>query len=58
MALAQNGYFYHTKYDRAESIPMGTYQHVGDNVLALVKSLVNADEILNPKVQYSVNAIN
>lgn len=45
MALSQNGYVYHTKYDRPEIIPIGMYQNTGDNVLALTKTLANAPEL-------------
>lgn len=50
MALVQNGYVYHTKYDKPSLIPMGTYQRIGDNVLALVKSLVNSEELMSSEV--------
>lgn len=45
MAFFKNGYRYHTKYDGFENIPLGSFQHVGDNTLSLVKSLANAPEL-------------
>ncbi|XP_055702540.1 endoplasmic reticulum metallopeptidase 1-like isoform X2 [Phlebotomus papatasi] len=45
MAYAYNGYVYHTKFDRFETIHEGTYQHTGDNVLALVKGMANSPEL-------------
>ncbi|XP_049826567.1 endoplasmic reticulum metallopeptidase 1-like isoform X2 [Aethina tumida] len=47
MAFFKNGYKYHTKYDTFEAIPLGSYQHMGDNALSLVKDLANAPEMLN-----------
>lgn len=49
LAYNRNGYVYHTKYDRFESIALGTYQHTGDNLLALCKALGNANELANTK---------
>ncbi|KAJ8924322.1 hypothetical protein NQ315_007115 [Exocentrus adspersus] len=48
MAFYKNGYRYHTKYDDFKNIPLGSYQHVGDNTLSLVKSLANAPEVSEP----------
>ncbi|XP_026840670.1 endoplasmic reticulum metallopeptidase 1 isoform X1 [Drosophila persimilis] len=48
MAQVLNGYVYHTKYDRFNLIPRRTYQLTGDNILALVKALANAEELENP----------
>uniref|UniRef100_A0A1B0CV17 FXNA-like protease n=1 Tax=Lutzomyia longipalpis TaxID=7200 RepID=A0A1B0CV17_LUTLO len=45
MAYSYNGYVYHTKYDRFETIHKGTFQHTGDNVLALVKGMANSLEL-------------
>lgn len=45
MAFIKNGYRYHTKYDQYSCIPLGSYQHVGDNTLYLVNSLANAPEL-------------
>lgn len=47
-----NGYVHQTKYDKAEIIPLGTYQHTGDNILALTKSLATSNELYNV-TQYS-----
>lgn len=48
MAFYKNGYRYHTKYDDFKNIPLGSYQHVGDNTLSLVRSLANAPEVSDP----------
>lgn len=45
MAFISNGYRYHTKYDGFSNIPVGSFQHAGDNTLSLVKDLANAEEI-------------
>ncbi|XP_022913826.1 endoplasmic reticulum metallopeptidase 1-like [Onthophagus taurus] len=45
IAFVRNGYRYHTKHDNFENIPLGSYQHVGDNILDLVKRLGDADEL-------------
>lgn len=44
-AFVKDGYRYHTAYDSFDNIPSGSYQHVGDNILAYVKSLANAPEV-------------
>lgn len=44
-AFYQNGYRYHTKFDDFQNIPPGSYQHVGDNILTLVKNLASAPEV-------------
>jgi hypothetical protein len=49
MAFYKQGYRYHTKYDDFEHIPLGSFQHVGDNILSLIRSLANAPEVSNPK---------
>lgn len=45
MAIIDNGYVYHTKSDRVEIIPMGTYQHLGDNLLALVRQIAGSPDL-------------
>uniref|UniRef100_A0A1L8DUA3 FXNA-like protease n=1 Tax=Nyssomyia neivai TaxID=330878 RepID=A0A1L8DUA3_9DIPT len=45
MAYSYNGYVYHTKYDRLETIHKGTFQHTGDNVLSLVKGMANSHDL-------------
>ncbi|KRT78797.1 Peptidase [Oryctes borbonicus] len=45
IAFFKNGYKYHTNFDDVESIPLTSYQHVGDNVLELVKKIANAPEV-------------
>lgn len=46
-AFARNGYRYHTKYDGFSNIPLESYQHVGDNILFLLRGLGDAPELLN-----------
>lgn len=48
MAFYKNGYRYHTKFDDFKNIPLGSYQHVGDNALSLVRNLANAPEVSEP----------
>ncbi|XP_036331812.1 endoplasmic reticulum metallopeptidase 1 isoform X2 [Rhagoletis pomonella] len=48
MAHQYNGYVYHTRFDVPEIIPRGTFQHTGDNVLALVREIANAPELEDP----------
>lgn len=55
LCVIENGYVYHTKYDRPEIIPIGTYQNVGDNVLALTKALANAPELSAPNVSIIID---
>lgn len=50
LAIIDNGYVYHTKSDRVEIIPMGTYQHLGDNLLALVRQIAGSPELANVDV--------
>lgn len=45
LAYQQNGYVYHTKFDRSEIIPLGTLQRTGDNILNLAIALANAPEL-------------
>lgn len=44
-AFARNGYVYHTKYDSFDKIDLGCYQHVGDNLLAIVKELASSSDL-------------
>lgn len=45
-----NGYVYHTKYDALSTINLGSLQHTGENMVALVSELANAPELENTKV--------
>lgn len=45
LAYSYNGYVYHTKYDNFSQIPYGTYQHTGDNVLALSRVMANSEDL-------------
>ncbi|KAK4883837.1 hypothetical protein RN001_000108 [Aquatica leii] len=40
---------YHTRYDNFENIPLSTYQHAGDTVLTLIRSLANASDLADIK---------
>ena len=42
-AFIKNGWVYHTKFDSIDSIPLGSIQHMGANVLALTQYLGNID---------------
>ncbi|KAG8224630.1 hypothetical protein J437_LFUL003064 [Ladona fulva] len=43
-AYARNGYVYHTKYDDISRIPLGTIQHTGENLLALIPRILSSPE--------------
>ncbi|XP_017836680.1 endoplasmic reticulum metallopeptidase 1 isoform X2 [Drosophila busckii] len=45
MAYIFNGYVYHTKFDRVNVFPRASFQHTGDNVLALARAFGNAPEL-------------
>ncbi|KAH8400963.1 hypothetical protein KR009_002188, partial [Drosophila setifemur] len=45
MAGVYNGFVYHTKFDRYTVVSRGSLQHSGDNLLALVRSISNAEEM-------------
>lgn len=49
-AVYRNGYVYHTKNDIAETIPIGTFQNAGDNILALTKAVSNSPEMASSDV--------
>lgn len=49
-AHVMNGYRYHTKYDHIDYLPPKVLQRTGDNILALVRRMANADELINPDV--------
>ncbi|KAF5270864.1 hypothetical protein FQA39_LY08309 [Lamprigera yunnana] len=49
----RNGYKYHTRFDDISNVPLGSIQHIGDNLLKLVRELGNAPEISNPWMQTS-----
>lgn len=56
-AFNANGYVYHTKYDTAELVPLGTLQHTGDNILALTKSLALSTELNNATAYGDENVV-
>ncbi|XP_051002276.1 endoplasmic reticulum metallopeptidase 1 isoform X2 [Acomys russatus] len=43
LAFIENGYIYHTKYDTADRILIGSIQRAGDNILAVLKHLATSD---------------
>lgn len=45
MAFVDNGFRYHTKFDGFSNIPLGSFQHAGDNTLSLIRNLAEAPEI-------------
>lgn len=49
LAFISNGYVYHTKYDNANSIPKGSIQRAGDNVLGVLEALVSSPYLDNPE---------
>lgn len=55
MAHQYNGYVYHTKFDRPEIFPRGSFQNTGDNVLALVREIANAHELEDPSVYFNLH---
>ncbi|XP_017105836.3 putative endoplasmic reticulum metallopeptidase 1-A [Drosophila bipectinata] len=57
IAQCINGYTYHTKYDRFSNIPRGSTQNTGENVLALVRALVNATELNDLSAHASGHAV-
>ncbi|XP_017033139.1 endoplasmic reticulum metallopeptidase 1-like [Drosophila kikkawai] len=47
MAGCYNGFVYHTKFDRFSQISRGSIQNTGDNVISLVRSIANAEEMFD-----------
>lgn len=50
MAGVYNGYVYHTKYDRFDVISRKSLQNTGENLLSLVRSIANAEEMRDTEV--------
>ena len=48
LAYTANGYVYHTNYDTPRAVTAGSIQRAGDNILALVKGIVNSPFLANP----------
>ena len=48
LAYTANGYVYHTNYDTSSAVTPGSIQRAGDNILALVKSIMNSPFLANP----------
>ncbi len=44
-ANIDNGFIYHTKFDNGEVVYGGSYQHTGDNLLALVPAMANSPNL-------------
>ncbi|XP_064543535.1 endoplasmic reticulum metallopeptidase 1-like [Drosophila montana] len=49
MAGQYNGFVYHTKYDRFDVISRDSLQNTGENLLSLVRSIGNAEEMHDTK---------
>lgn len=45
-----NGYIQHTTHDDLDTVPMGTLQNTGDNVLALVQAIANENELADAAI--------
>ncbi|XP_034060656.1 endoplasmic reticulum metallopeptidase 1 [Gymnodraco acuticeps] len=45
LAFIENGFIYHTKYDTADRILTDSIQRAGDNILAVLKYLVNSEKL-------------
>ena len=48
LAYIANGYVYHTNYNTPAAVTPGSIQRAGDNILALVKSIVNSPFLADP----------
>ena len=48
LAYTANGYVYHTNYDTPAAVTPGSIQRAGDNILALVKSIINSPFLADP----------
>ena len=53
IAFVKNGYVYHTRYDDAKSIPDGSIQRAGDNVLGIVNGIANSPYLEVRAFQFS-----
>lgn len=57
LAHCLNDYVYHTEYDGMESISDGTFQHTGDNILAIAKAIANSPELPDTSKHASGNLV-
>ena len=48
LAYTANGFVYHTNYDTPEAVTPGSIQRAGDNILALVRDVVNSPFLSDP----------
>ncbi|KAK0394484.1 hypothetical protein QR680_000766 [Steinernema hermaphroditum] len=48
LAFVQNGYWYHTEFDKAEMITSGSMQRAGENILATLRHLLESPYLDNP----------
>ena len=48
IAYMSNGYIYHTKWDDMAQIPAGCLQRGGDNILGLLRNLLNSSFVEDP----------
>ncbi|XP_046383605.1 endoplasmic reticulum metallopeptidase 1-like [Ischnura elegans] len=56
LAHARNGYVYHTKYDDISRTSLGSMQHTGDNLLALIPTIMSAPEFTIPQNSSKLSA--
>ncbi|KAH8246711.1 hypothetical protein KR038_007262, partial [Drosophila bunnanda] len=57
MANVYNGFVYHTEFDRFAVVSRDSLQNSGDNVLALVKSISNAEEMYDTEAHAEGHAV-
>ncbi|XP_032571615.1 endoplasmic reticulum metallopeptidase 1 [Drosophila sechellia] len=57
MAGVYNGFVYHTKFDRYAVISLDSLQNSGDNLLALVWSISNAEEMYDTEAHAAGHAV-
>ena len=48
LAYTANGHVYHTNYDTPAAVTPGSIQRAGDNILALIKGIVNSPYLADP----------
>ncbi|XP_030558014.1 endoplasmic reticulum metallopeptidase 1-like [Drosophila novamexicana] len=57
MVQIENGFVYHTEYDVIDVIPRESLQNSGDNILSLVRGLVNATELHDTEAHKGGHAV-
>lgn len=56
-AWSTNGYVYHTRFDNADQIPLGSLQRTGDNILALTRSIATGPHLPYAQSQKSEGSL-